>query len=331
MYADTLRDWITGWREDRLAAEPRGRPAERGSVERRNEVWGWISSLGGEVSVRSLREDFPDLSRGELRDIKRRWRHVARRQPGKLLHRLRFTTPGTVWAMDFTEPERKVDGIFPSLFVVRDLASGKNLAAMPVFHQDSRSARDVLRALFLWLPPPLVLKSDNDKAFKTDEMRELLRSHGVLPLYSPTYYPPYNGACEAGIGTIKLFAHHAAANRGCPGEFTADDFFEAVCRGNALTRPHGHDGPTPDEAWADAIEIHDWTRGYFHDCYQRECKKELDRQDLPTLFDLEPADQEKVDRAALGRALRKCGFLCFKRRRVSPPIHQRSLRFDSIS
>lgn len=331
MLPGTLRDWIVSWRDDRLVPEPLGRPAERGSADRRNEVLKWITGLGGEVSVRSLKEAFPDMGRAELRDLKRRWRKIARKRPERLLLRLDFTTPGTVWAMDFAQPERKVDGIFPYFFAVRDLASGKHLAAMPILHDDSKSARDVLQALFLWLPPPLVLKSDNAKAFKTDEMRDLLGANGILPLFSPPYYPQYNGACETGIGTIKTFAHHAAADRGYPGEFTANDFHTAVCRANALTRPRGHDGLTPDEAWNEARAVPDWLRNYFAERYAIQCRKELDRQELATLFDLEPAEKEAVDRAAIGRALMDCGFLCVKRRRVFPPIVQRRLRFLSTT
>ena len=320
----TLRRWIEEWADDRLVVESLGRPAERGRADQRSEVLGYLTAHGGELSLRALADAFPEMSRAELRDLKRRWRKmITRKEFGRLFHMLSFTVPGTVWAMDFTEPKRPVDGIFRYLFVVRDLASGRHLAVMPVYSKESKSAQDVLRALFLWHPPPLVLKSDNDKAFKTAELRELLKANGVLPLYSPPYYPQYNGACESGIGTIKVFAHHESANRGHPGEFTANDIFAAVCRGNSLTRPHGHDGPTPDEAWRGSVGVLEWDRERMARRYAKEYRLEVEEQGYPTLFDLDPADKEKVDRAAIGRALIKCGFLCVKRRRVLPPIKYR--------
>ena len=231
-----------------------------------------------------------------------------------------FTTPGTVWAMDFAQMKRPVDGIFPYVLAVRDLASGRTLAVMPILRKDSPSTRDVLKALFLWYPPPLVLKSDNDKAFKTAEIRELLDANGVIPLYSPAYYPQYNGACETGIGAMKTFACHAAALRGYPGEFTSDDIFAAVCRANHLTCPHGHEGPTPDESWRESTGVLTWDRERFAKRYDLEYRKELEDQGHYTMFDIDPVEKEEVDRAAIGRALIECGFLCVKRRRVYPPV-----------
>jgi transposase InsO family protein len=317
----TLKAWKTDWNGHKLVAEPVGRPAERGRALDRNEVLAYITALGGEVSGRSLRKAFPLMAGKELDDLKRRWRKLLRKKKlEQLIRKLRFTEPGTVWAMDFAQMKRPVDGLFRYVLAVRDLASGKTITAMPVERKDSRSVWMVLSALFLWYPPPLVLKSDNEKSFKTDEVTKLLEANGVLPLYSPPYYPPYNGACETGIGTLKTFAFHASAARGCPGDFTSDDVFAAVCRANHLTRPHGHDGPTPDEAWREGTGVLAWDRERFSKRYEVEYRKELEDRDHMTLFDLDPVDKEDVDRAAMGRALIKCGFLCVKRRRVYSPV-----------
>jgi len=321
MNLGTLKAWGTDWRGHQLVAEPVGRPAQRGEVSQRNEVLGHITALGGEVSIRALRKAFPKMSRAELADLKRRWRKLVRKKNlGYLIKMLRFTTPGTVWAMDFAQLKRPVDGIFRFVLVVRDLASGRTLTAMPLLRKDSHSVWIVLKALFLWYPPPLVLKSDNEGSFKTDEVTKLLGANGVLPLYSPSYYPQYNGACETGIGTLKTFAFHASAERGYPGEFTSDDVFAAACRANHLTCPHGHDGPTPDEAWREATGVLNWDRERFSKHYEVESRKELEEQGHITLFDIDPVDKEAVDRAAIGRALIKCGFLCVKRRLVYPPV-----------
>jgi len=195
LHKGTLKAWGTDWRGEKRVAGPVGRPARRGQVSQRNEVLGHITALGGEVSIRALRRAFPKMSRAELADLKRRWRKLVRKKKlGYLIRMLRFTTAGTVWAMDFAQLRRPVDGIFRYVLVVRDLASGRTLTAMPLRRKDSHSVWIVLKALFLWYPPPLVLKSDNEGSFKTDEVTKLLKANGVLTLYSPPYYPQYNGA-----------------------------------------------------------------------------------------------------------------------------------------
>ena len=50
---------------------------------------------------------------------------------------------------------------------------------------------------------PLVLKSDNGPAFVSAEVRAVLAERGVVALYSPPYWPRYNGAIEAGIGALR--------------------------------------------------------------------------------------------------------------------------------
>jgi hypothetical protein len=43
------------------------------------------------------------------------------------------------------------------------------------------------------LGPPLVLKSDNGSAFASQEVQLLLDRNSVIPLFSPPYWPRYNG------------------------------------------------------------------------------------------------------------------------------------------
>jgi len=47
-----------------------------------------------------------------------------------------------------------------------------------------------------------VVKSGNGSAFKSGKMEKIFKKWEVKPLFSPCYYPRYNGACEAGIGTL---------------------------------------------------------------------------------------------------------------------------------
>src|SRR5262249_52130608 len=60
-----------------------------------------------------------------------------------------------------------------------------------------------LTSLFVQHGPPLVLKSDNGSAFGAGVVQELLAGVGVIPLFSPPYWPRDNGSIEAGIGAMK--------------------------------------------------------------------------------------------------------------------------------
>ena len=51
---------------------------------------------------------------------------------GRLLHVLHWHRPGAVWAMDHTEPPTPIDGRWPHVLAVRDLASHMQLAWLPV-------------------------------------------------------------------------------------------------------------------------------------------------------------------------------------------------------
>ena len=59
--------------------------------------------------------------------------------------------------------------------------------------------------------PPLVVKSDNGSVFGAPAMETLLHDFGVLHLFSPPGTPSYNGAIEAGIGSLKARSEAHAA------------------------------------------------------------------------------------------------------------------------
>jgi transposase InsO family protein len=319
----TLKKWRKRWKESRLQARPRGRPAERSDRESRNAVLTVLGLMGPDVSVATVQDLFPDMSRAELKDLLRRWRSAYCRKNSYQVHALRWTRPGTVWAMDFAQSPHPIDGLFPYLFVVRDLSSSKQLLCLPLEQKDEANVLAALRALFVRHPPPIVLKCDNERSFKTERVEALLEAHGVIPLYSPPGIPSYNGACESGIGTIKTFAHHESARQDRPGYWTSDDVEAARQRANQYTRPRGPLGPTPAEAWSELATTNLWNRRLFRRLYEREYREAVKERGLLPLLPIDRSDKEALDRIAIGKALIAGGFLCIRRRRVSPP---RSLR-----
>jgi len=290
----TVRSWEERWQEDQLAPRSRGRPVERPDRDLRSAMLTIFDLVGPEISEQALKEIFPEVSRAELRERKHRYRAVWRRKGAKFVSALRWVSPGSVWAMDFTTPPLPVDGIFGKILAVRDLPSSRQLELLPAKAEDAETACDALEALIKAHGPPLVMKIDNGSAFKSADFQELLSKHGILALYSPPYTPTYNGAVEA-----------------------------ARLRGNALSRPHGVDGPSPDRAWEDRIGITAADRNRLREVYEEELKLELKARGILPLIGPSKKEKDSIDRHAISKALIKCGFLLIKRRRITPPVSQR--------
>jgi hypothetical protein len=189
------------------------------------------------------------MARREVQDILRRYREARKRRRRLLALVLRWTKPGSVWAIDFAEPPLAIDGCYDYLLAVRDLASGMQLLWLPAIDETAKTAVSALEMLFRKHGPPLVLKSDNGSAFIADEIRRFLNKWHVYHMRSPPKWPEYNGACEAGIGSMKTRTHHESARRGHPGEWSCEDMEAARLQANETARPWGLHGPTPKEAW----------------------------------------------------------------------------------
>jgi transposase InsO family protein len=323
LIARTMRDWQSRWRADRLAPRARGRPVERPDRDVRNAILSLFSLLGPEVTEAQLLEEIPGVSRAEIRELKRRYRVVWRRGQASFVSALRWQIPGSVWAMDFTEPPLPVDGIFSRILVARDLPSGRQLEALPTPGENAETACDLLRTLIRRHGAPLVIKTDNGSAFVSEIFQDLLAEHRILQLRSPPYTPKYNGAVETGIGTLKTHAHYASARHDRPGQWTCDDVEEARRRGNAYSRPHGAWRSTPDEAWDDRIRLGEGRRMRFLATYREVYEEEMNRRGVLPLIGPTPREKASIDRYAISKALRRCGYLLIRRRRVTPAIRQR--------
>jgi hypothetical protein len=81
---------------------------------------------------------------------------------------LHWQRPGSVWAMDFVQAPFVIEGCYPYLLGVRDLASHYVLLWLPVTEQTAAVARAALEALFAEHGVSVVLKSDNGSGFHAD-------------------------------------------------------------------------------------------------------------------------------------------------------------------
>jgi hypothetical protein len=260
------------------------------------------------------------MCRAELADLVHRYRAVWRerhRQPLRILH---WTTPGRVWAIDFAESPQPIDGHFNYLLAVRDLASGMQLLWRPMPAATAEVAGGALAALFAARGAPLVLKSDNGSHFAADAVQLLLLAHQVEWLPSPPACPRYNGAIEAGIGSLKERTETYAARAGHAAYWTADDVAGACAEANALARPRGEAGPSPEVIWSQRS----WITGAERAAFQERVRVERN-DEKQTASACEKSMQgvwsERVTaRRAVRRALEECGYLLYQRRRILPTI-----------
>ncbi len=317
----TLRSWLDRPAATRLKLKPRGRPPEVVSHEVRQLFFLLVWLMGPCTGVLTLCRLLPQVPRREIEELLRRHRRDCWSHGGSTVHVLRWDR-GTVWAMDFSEPPAEIDGRYQSLLLVRDLGSGEQLAALPVLSANSDAVCALLEALFRQHGAPLVMKCDNGSPFLTPEVDWLFVLWGVERLLSPPGYPQYNGACEAGIGSIKTRAHHIAARNGRPGQWTCDDVEEARLEANATGRPLGASSPAPDELWAQARRVTPEQRGTFQRTV-RMFQWEVIRERGGLLGPINHHEQAQRDREAVMRALLHHGYLTIVRRRFSQPVPRR--------
>lgn len=227
--------------------------------------------------------------------------------------------------MDFTAAPRPIDGLYPHLFAVRDLASGNQLLWLPVPDLTAGVVQHALASLLVWHGAPLVLKMDNGSAFLADDLDYFFTRPGVIPLFSPPYFPRYNGAAEAGIGSLKTRTEAQASLQGHPGHWTWNDAAAAQLQANATARPRGERGSTADDLWCDRSAITTWERELFHATLRGHRIKARLECNKPHDEFLSKPDHRALDRKAICRTLVELGYLFFSRRRIALPIKKQKV------
>jgi hypothetical protein len=302
--------WRRRWRQDRLQIRPRGRPLDDASRDTRQVILALFNLMGPGVGLPTLRAFFPDESKGYLADLLLRYRRAHLWKNKTVVHALRWLKPGTVWAIDFLDAPAPVDGLYRYVFAVRDLASGNMLLALPAVSKEMNVACDALAALFKQHRAPLVIKSDC--GFDAWKVKTLMKQNSVTHLLSPPHFPRYNGAIEAGIGSLKTRAHYQSARRGTPGEWNCDDVEAARLQANETARPWGHDAPAPESHWIERNCISSNERFAFIAAVEA-AKRESEN-------DMALNNERSINRIAVTRALVAHGLLSVRRSRITLPI-----------
>jgi transposase InsO family protein len=327
--ARTLRYWSSAEKFHPWQVNCLGRPPTRAPREQRMAVLAGLRERPW-VSLSDLQARFPALSRAELDDLRRRYGRVLRQRYDETVQVLHWQTPGRVWAMDFAEPAElggteclpPVDGLYAYLLAVRDLASGYILAWFPLPDMTAATLLPVLQQLFARQGPPLVLKMDNGSAFRADQTNDFLTQTGVIPLFSPPHWPQYNGAIEAGIGSLKARTDRHAAGQARLDAWTSDDLAAAVLEANTLARYHGG---MPTEAWRTRklITPHEREAVFL----EVEQQRVLARAEKKVQVDAAPDHwrDSAIDRLAVPRALVEHGHLLFRRRRIPLTLNKKKV------
>ncbi|QVL30349.1 hypothetical protein KIH39_15980 [Telmatocola sphagniphila] len=141
----------------------------------------------------------------------------------------------------------------------------------------------------------------------------ILQREGVFGLYSPPRRPQYNGAIEAGIGSLKSRIERRAAWEGHPEVWNAEDVEAARREANALARPRGGLGPTPETLWKSRERVATESRDQFRELVEIDRNRAMEEEGKSPSGVLLEQEARRIDRNALRRALVDHGDLLFKR------------------
>jgi transposase InsO family protein len=298
-------------------AAPLGAPPNITTPSQRRAISDFLDLWGSTLGVPTLRDHFPGLPTGELARLIHLHRFRRYRDDRMQSYcACTWTSIGSVWAIDYTQPPVAIDGEFRSLLCVRDLASGCMLLALPCRSADAATTVAALVRLFAEHGRPLVLKSDNGSHFTADLVRDLLNLHSVTLLLSPPDTPRYNGACEAGLGALKTRTHHLAARDGDPAVWTCNHVEAARLQANRVDVAKR--GTTPEQRFASRAPISDQDRQRFLDAVAARAQQRWDG--LARTNHLPRPSFDVIRRQATTDALLGTGLLYLRRRPVRQPL-----------
>ncbi len=143
------------------------------------------------------------VSRRQLNTMVIEARKEHHRQEADRMQRIEWLHPDLAWAIDGSEPDTTQNLI---VYRVQDLASRYKFP--PVAGTAQPCGEEIsghLERLFRTFAVPLFLKRDNEGILNHHAVDETLEQHLVIPLNSPAYYAPYNGAIEHTQGELNRY------------------------------------------------------------------------------------------------------------------------------
>ena len=155
---------------------------------------GGATNLYGKYQDRISRRDFSRMVAEVRREV------AADRRSH--LRRIEWLVPGVVWINDGTEYDLGGAG---KLHLQNTQDSGSRYKFAPLAGECpvGEEVAGYLSEKFDRFGPPLFLKRDNEGNLNHRAVNEVLSDFFVLPLNSPAYYAPYNGAIEESQRELK--------------------------------------------------------------------------------------------------------------------------------
>jgi hypothetical protein len=141
------------------------------------------------------------LSRRDLSKMVEKVRREVIADQRNHLRRIEWLVPGVVWALDGTE--ENLENATLHLQNMQDMGSRYKFAPLSGNCPVGEEVAGYLSEKFRRFGAPLFLKRDNGGNLNHRAVNEVLAEFFVLPLNSPTYYAPYNGAIEESQGELK--------------------------------------------------------------------------------------------------------------------------------
>lgn len=144
------------------------------------------------------------VSRRELQRMVAMARHDLNALHRQNMRRIRWNVPNVAWSMDPCQyGQRDSSGDKVYLNQMQDLASRYKFSPMAGDIPCGEEISGYLAATFKRFGAPLFLKRDNGGNLNHSAVNDVLADYFVLPVNSPVYYPPYNGAIEEAQTELK--------------------------------------------------------------------------------------------------------------------------------
>jgi hypothetical protein len=160
---------------------------------------GWKRSVGTTELYQRYRFS---VSRRELGRMIEQVRRDLAWDYRRHLRRIEWQRPGVAWAMDGTEYDV---GLSSKIYLcnMQDLGSRYKFLPLAGEYPVGEEIAGYLSEKFDRYGAPLVLKRDNEGNMNHAVVNHVLEEFFVLPLNSPEYYAPYNGAIEESQREVK--------------------------------------------------------------------------------------------------------------------------------
>jgi hypothetical protein len=142
------------------------------------------------------------VSRRELGQMVEQVRQELVADHRRHLQRIEWLKPGVAWAMDGTEYDVGLAGKV-YLCNMQDLGSRYKFLPLAGEYPVGEEIAGYLSEKFDRYGAPLILKRDNEGHMNHLAVNQVLKEFFVLPLNSPEYYAPYNGAIEESQREVK--------------------------------------------------------------------------------------------------------------------------------